>query len=112
MTSTTCSACRRRAKRITSCFGHAGDGNLHARLVKRPEAPLKGWPRKIDRALTELYRETKALGGMLSGEHGVGAKRKKYIGIFLSKDEIDLMRRIKRAFDPNGIMNPGKIFDA
>lgn len=96
---------------LTSCFGHAGDGNLHARLVKRPKDSLKGWPGKIDKALTELYRETKALGGTLSGEHGIGAKRKKYIGLFLGKNELDLMRRIKRVLDPNNIMNPGKIFE-
>ena len=96
---------------LTSCFGHAGDGNLHARLVKRPGDSLKGWPGKLDKALTELYRETKALGGTLSGEHGIGVKRKKYIGLFLGKNELDLMRRIKRALDPNNIMNPGKIFD-
>jgi glycolate oxidase len=96
---------------ITACFGHAGDGNIHIWLLKRPEDTVQRWRQRLARALAELYRETKALGGTLTGEHGIGCKRKKFIGLFLGKAELDLMRRIKRALDPRNIMNPGKVFD-
>jgi len=97
---------------LIPCFGHAGDGNLHARLVKKPEDSSEAWERKLPAALVELYQETKALGGTISGEHGIGAKRKEYLPIFASEAELDLYRRLKRAFDPNNILNPGKIVDA
>ena len=93
------------------CYGHAGDGNLHATLVKNPESTMEEWYDVEVKALKELYQATKKLGGTLSGEHGIGSKRKDFIGIVSSPVEIDLMRRIKKAFDPNNIMNPGKIFD-
>ncbi len=93
------------------CYGHAGDGNLHATLVKNPESTMEEWYDIEIKALKELYQATKKLGGTLSGEHGIGYKRKDFIGIVSSPVEIDLMRRIKKAFDPNNIMNPGKIFD-
>ena len=93
------------------CYGHAGDGNLHATLVKNPESTIEEWYDIEIKALKELYQATKKLGGTLSGEHGIGSKRKDFIGIISSPVEIDLMRRIKKAFDPNNIMNPGKIFD-
>ena len=93
------------------CYGHAGDGNLHATLVKNPESTMEEWYDVEVKALNELYQATKKLGGTLSGEHGIGYKRKDFMGIVSSPFEIDLMRRIKRAFDPNNIMNPGKIFD-
>ena len=93
------------------CYGHAGDGNLHATLVKNPESTMEEWYDVEVKALKELYQATKKLGGTLSGEHGIGSKRKDFMGIVSSPVEIDLMRRIKKAFDPNNIMNPGKIFD-
>jgi len=93
------------------CYGHAGDGNLHATLVKNPDSTTKEWYSLETEALKELYRATKKLGGTLSGEHGIGSKRKRFMGIVCSREEIDLMKKIKSAFDPNGIMNPGKIFD-
>lgn len=93
------------------CYGHAGDGNLHATLVKNPESTLEEWYEVEDKALRELYEVTKKLGGTLSGEHGVGSKRKEFLEMIFSPAEIELMKRIKRAFDPNNIMNPGKIFD-
>ncbi|MCR4442925.1 MAG: FAD-linked oxidase C-terminal domain-containing protein [Peptococcaceae bacterium] len=92
-------------------YGHAGDGNLHATLVKNPASTMEEWYKSEDEALLELYQATKKLGGTISGEHGIGSKRKKYIHLFYGPDEIDLMRKIKRAFDPNNIMNPGKIFE-
>lgn len=93
------------------CYGHAGDGNLHATLVKNPESTMEEWYEIEAKALEELYKATKNLGGTLSGEHGIGSKRKDFMKIVDSPEELDLMRRIKKAFDPNNIMNPGKIID-
>ncbi len=63
------------------------------------------------RAREDLYRSTRDLGGTLSGEHGVGLKRKAYLGMFLDKTQMELIRGIKRVFDPHFILNPGKIVD-
>ncbi|MCL5070183.1 MAG: FAD-binding protein [Actinobacteria bacterium] len=93
------------------CYGHAGDGNLHATLVKNPDTSLKEWYEAEDKILDELYCAVKELGGTISGEHGIGSKRKDYLKIVASPAEMDLIKRIKKAFDPNNIMNPGKIFD-
>jgi glycolate oxidase len=93
------------------CYGHAGDGNLHATVVKLPEDALAQWYQKLPKVLTELYLAAKALGGTISGEHGIGSKRKAFMSLVASEDELDMMRKIKRALDPNNILNPGKIFD-
>ena len=93
------------------CYGHAGDGNLHATLVKNPESTMEEWYKAENKVLKDLYEATKKLGGTLSGEHGIGSKRKDFMGIVSSPAELDLMRGIKKTFDPNDIMNPGKIFD-
>ena len=93
------------------CYGHAGDGNLHATLVKDPEMEVSTWHDREDACLSELYQVTTRLGGKISGEHGIGIKRKGYLKDVTNPVEIDLMREIKRAWDPNNIMNPGKIFD-
>jgi glycolate oxidase len=93
------------------CYGHAGDGNLHITLVKNPEHSIEKWHEICEKALQELYKTTIRLGGTISGEHGIGSKRKKYLNLFIGQAEIELMRKIKRAWDPNNIMNPGKIFD-
>lgn len=93
------------------CYGHAGDGNLHATLVKNPESTMEEWYDTENKVLKELYDVTKKLGGTLSGEHGIGSKRKDFMGIVAGTSELDLMKKIKKAFDPNNIMNPGKIFD-
>jgi len=92
------------------CYGHAGDGNLHATLVKNPKSTMEEWYKIETESLKELYRATKALGGTISGEHGIGFKRINYISEALGKAEIDVMQKIKKALDPNIIMNPGKIF--
>lgn len=92
------------------CYGHAGDGNLHATVLKPESWDEKTWLKRLDIILRELYSITVRYGGEISGEHGIGNKRKKYIGINLSKSTIELMKRIKKAFDPNCILNPGKIF--
>ncbi|MFC1692126.1 FAD-binding oxidoreductase [Candidatus Latescibacterota bacterium] len=93
------------------CYGHAGDGNLHATPIKTPDDSMDEWYRKLPLVLTELYTATKNLGGTISGEHGIGNKRKKYMPLVASDAELDFMRKIKHAVDPNNIMNPGKIFD-
>ena len=93
------------------CYGHAGDGNLHATLVKNPEHTLEHWHEIEPKALRELYQVTKALGGKISGEHGIGIKRKKYMLENMDPVELNLMKGVKKAWDPNYIMNPGKMFD-
>jgi len=92
-------------------FGHAGDGNLHVRLVKSPDWSLEKWNKTLLRALKDLYELAAGLGGRISGEHGIGHKRKKAMPLFVSESYIDMLRAIKRSLDPNGVLNPGKIFD-
>ncbi len=93
------------------CYGHAGDGNLHATLVKNPSMDMETWRVNEEHCLQELYTITTNLGGKISGEHGIGLKRKKYLAQVSNPVEIGLMKAIKNAWDPKGIMNPGKIFD-
>ena len=91
-----------------ACFGHAGDGNIHVNImVNREDAAERARAAAGER---ELFERVVALEGSISGEHGIGFAKAKHIGIELSDTEIALMKRIKRAFDPNGILNPGKIF--
>jgi glycolate oxidase len=92
------------------CFGHAGDGNLHARILKGQEMPIEAWEAAKPAILTDLYQEVRRLGGTISGEHGIGMKRSPYLPLVMDPDLIELQRRIKRAFDPLEILNPGKIF--
>lgn len=96
---------------VIPCFGHAGDGNIHTTIVKKPEMSMDSWRETIGKVQHDLYTETVRLGGTISGEHGVGHKKKKFIGMVLEPGAIELMKRVKRAFDPNNILNPGKIFD-
>jgi glycolate oxidase len=96
---------------LIPCYGHAGDGNLHATVVKKPEMSMATWDEVLPRLLTELYEAVKAMGGTISGEHGVGSKRTGYLGLVLDEEAIALQRRIKAAFDPLNILNPGKIFE-
>ncbi|HUS47632.1 MAG TPA: FAD-linked oxidase C-terminal domain-containing protein, partial [Phycisphaerae bacterium] len=92
-------------------YGHAGDGNIHTRIVKPADWPLQKWNKVLPKLLEELYKLTAALGGRISGEHGIGHKRKKYMPMFVSEEQIEMMRAVKCALDPNDILNPGKIFD-
>jgi glycolate oxidase len=94
------------------CYGHAGDGNLHATPVMNPAWTLEKWHATLPDILTEMYKLTASLGGMLSGEHGIGHKRKPYMRLFVGEANLAMMRSIKRALDPNNILNPGKIVDA
>lgn len=95
---------------ILPCYGHAGDGNLHVTLVKQPDLPLEDWPAVEHAVLVELYQITERMGGTISGEHGVGSKRKEFLSMVMSPDLIRLQRSIKQVFDPNQVLNPGKIF--
>lgn len=96
---------------IIPCYGHAGDGNMHATIVRKPEESIEKWEEILPLVLTELYTAVKGLGGTISGEHGIGHKRKIYLPLVLGEAEIAIMKKIKQAFDPNNILNPGKIFD-
>jgi len=95
---------------LIPCYGHAGDGNLHATPVKKPETPMESWKEKLPLILTELYEVVFHLGGTISGEHGIGSKRAAYLPIVMGPELISLQKRIKQVFDPLGILNPGKIF--
>ncbi len=93
-----------------AAFGHAGDGNIHVNLMLDRIDPQQH--ARAEQAVRVLFERVVALEGSISGEHGIGFSKAPYIGIELSPDEIALMRRVKIAFDPNGILNPGKIFPA
>jgi glycolate oxidase len=93
----------------TICYGHAGDGNLHVNILKMDMSD-DDWNNNLDPAIVEIFELTVSLGGTISGEHGIGYSQKKYLNIAFTSDEIALMRRIKQAFDPKKILNPGKIF--
>jgi glycolate oxidase len=93
------------------CYGHAGDGNLHATPVMNPEWTLEEWHGKVPQIVTDMYKLTKDLGGTISGEHGIGHKRKKYMPLVVGEAYLGMARSIKRALDPNNVLNPGKIFD-
>jgi len=91
------------------CFGHAGDGNLHIFIIKG-NLSEEAWKTTVIEGIKELFRLTVALGGTISGEHGIGYVQKPYINIALNDTQINLMKGIKKVFDPNGILNPDKIF--
>jgi glycolate oxidase len=95
---------------VVPCYGHAGDGNLHATVVKGPEMPMEEWHEVLPDVLADLYRLVDSLGGTISGEHGIGSKRREYLPLVMDPALIRLQRQIKQAFDPHGILNPGKIF--
>lgn len=92
----------------TVCYGHAGDGNLHVNILKM-DMPEERWNTALDPAIREIFALTVKLGGLISGEHGIGYVQKGYMPIAFSNEELALMRAIKRAFDPLGILNPGKL---
>lgn len=91
------------------CYGHAGDGNLHVNIL-RGDLSEEKWNNELPIAIREIFTEVVRLGGTLSGEHGIGLVQKPYIDIVFGERSLDIMRQIKLAFDPNGILNPGKIF--
>ena len=92
----------------TFMVGHAGDGNVHLCPIvpEEPDAEIR-----MSAFFTRVFELGVSMGGTISGEHGIGYTKKPYIGIAVPGPKLELLRRIKRAFDPNNIMNPGKIFD-
>jgi glycolate oxidase len=88
-------------------FGHVGDGNIHVNIMV--ESSPEALARARD-AEAELFRGVVALDGSISGEHGIGLSKAKYLDLELGREVIALMQRVKTAFDPHGILNPGKIF--
>jgi glycolate dehydrogenase FAD-linked subunit len=91
---------------LTCVFGHAGDGNLHVNLLDDG----KTGPERMEAALRDVFRATLDLGGTLSGEHGIGIAKHRYLSWEQSAELIDLQLRLKRALDPDDLLNPGKIF--
>lgn len=92
------------------CYGHAGDGNLHVNIIKG-ELSHEEWNGSLKSGIREIFELVKSLGGTISGEHGIGLVQKEYMDIIFRQKELDLMRQIKLVFDPNDILNKGKIFD-
>jgi glycolate oxidase len=89
-------------------FGHAGDGNLHPNIIadKRDKEEM----RRVEQAVTEIFEAAIELGGTLSGEHGIGTLKAPFMEMELGEAGLDMMKRIKTSWDPNNILNPGKIF--
>jgi glycolate oxidase len=91
------------------CYGHAGDGNLHVNIIKG-ELSEQHWNEELPKAIRQIFELCVRLRGTLSGEHGIGLVQKDYMNIAFPKFDLDLMKSIKRVFDPKGILNPGKVF--
>jgi len=92
-------------------YGHIGDGNVHLNILKPGDLPQEAFQARCAEVSRRVFEIVQRLGGSISAEHGVGLLKKEYLTYSRSETEIALMRHIKRAFDPHGIMNPGKIFD-
>ncbi|MDO5134380.1 MAG: FAD-binding oxidoreductase, partial [Eubacteriales bacterium] len=90
------------------CYGHAGDGNLHIKLCANDMDPAE-FARRCSDCFEEIYEKAVDFGGLLSGEHGIGHGKLPYLARFVGEENVRLMERIKRAFDPNMILNPGKV---
>lgn len=91
------------------CYGHAGDGNLHVNILK-DQLDDAFWNGELSEAIREIFLLCKQLKGTISGEHGIGLVQKPYMLLVMPEVQLELMRKIKRAFDPNEILNPGKIY--
>ena len=91
------------------CYGHAGDGNLHVNIIKGNMSDAN-WQTEVPKGIREIFELTVSLKGTLSGEHGIGFVQKNYMDIAFTKVHLELMERIKHVFDPNNVLNPGKIF--
>ena len=89
-------------------FGHVGDGNLHLYLCKDDYSD-ETWEFKKHKVFDALYEKANTLGGLVSGEHGIGIAKKPYMEKYLGDIQMRIMRDIKRAFDPNNILNPQKV---
>ncbi len=92
-------------------FGHIGDGNLHVNALKPDKLSMDEFVARCELVNKDLFKEIKRIGGSISAEHGVGLLKKQYLEFSRSSEEIRLMKDIKKTFDPNGVLNPEKIFD-
>ena len=92
-------------------YGHAGDGNLHIR-INHPQYKKSYENEEIQSILIKIFELVKSLGGTISGEHGIGLIQKSFMPVMFDKVTMELMRGIKKVFDPNNILNAGKIFDS
>ena len=92
-------------------FGHIGDGNIHVNILKGEIGDAE-WRQSLPALLTEMFNQVVALGGAISGEHGIGYVKKRFLPLGVDGPALEAMRAVKRALDPEGILNPGKIFDA
>jgi glycolate oxidase len=90
-------------------FGHAGDGNIHVNIIKKTTD--EKWKESVPRASGEIYKAAVSMGGFITGEHGIGMIRKQYLTLGIDQHQIKIMKGIKKEFDPNNILNPGKIFE-
>ncbi len=93
----------------TAVFGHIGNGNLHIQILKESLSNAQ-WQTTVQEGVAQLFELVNRLGGSLSGEHGIGYLQKQFMPITVPAESLELMRQIKNVFDPNGILNPGKIF--
>ena len=93
------------------CYGHAGDGNLHVNILKSSMTNEEWAGDKLEEGIREIFRLCKSLGGTISGEHGIGYVQKKYMNEVMSEAQLEVLKSIKKTFDPKGILNPGKIFE-
>jgi glycolate oxidase len=91
-------------------IGHVGDGNLHYNIIKLEEIPDDEWQERMESTLSALIDMALEMGGTISGEHGLGYTKKHYLERQVGQKQIELMKGIKKVFDPNNIMNPGKVF--
>ncbi len=107
-----CDAIGGRQGLLMATFGHAGDGNLHVNVLTDENHREPSVTKRIDAALAEIFRAALDLGGTLSGEHGIGIAKAKYMAWEQSSEVIDWQKRLKRMWDPQELLNPGKIFAA
>jgi glycolate oxidase len=92
----------------TICFGHIGDGNVHVNVLK-DDMSDEAWTALVPVLSLAVYELALSLGGTITGEHGIGATRRRYLPMALGEAQVEVMRRVKEAFDPNYILNPAKI---
>ena len=93
---------------LIGTFGHAGDGNIHPTILTDLRDARE--EKKVERAIEDIFRVAVDLGGTLSGEHGIGISKARYLKMEISHESYEIMKRIKKAFDPDNILNPGKMF--
>jgi glycolate oxidase len=93
------------------CYGHAGDGNLHVNILKSSMTQEEWDGEHLENGIREIFKLCKSLNGTISGEHGIGYVQRKYMNIVMSDTQLGVLKAVKKAFDPKGIMNPQKIFE-